>query len=546
MASDARTLVVGFDALDFEYLDRYAENLPTFTRLREAGIQAPLESTHPPWTGSAWPSMYTGTNPSHHGVYDFFAHEGYPDEAAIATRDDVNQPAIWNYLSDAGDRSVVLNVPVTHPAEEIEGALVPGYLATEDTPGSPEGIRSELSNTIDQEYTIYSRAETSTDKDEKLAGYLDLVDLRSRAAAAMLESRDWEFGFVQVQKTDAVFHNFESDRAFQQVYEAADAFLATVLESVDDSVNVVVCSDHGIGHRSGYAIYVNEILREKGLVEGTTDGTESKLSSVKTDLTGEVSDTDEDDGAGMLTRMATSASAGLSRAGISPAAVYSTAQRVGLGPVLDATIPSNLKTATAETVDWRTSMAYCRSGAELGVRINLEGRDPEGIVPPDKYESVREEIITTLEDARTPDGEPAFERVVRREAVYDGPYAEDACDVLFVPNGMNHTIGTKLYGRAFVSVDLYDHEREGVFIANGPDIDSAVDVAGLSLTDVAPLVMGLLDRPVPARMTGQAPTDVLRHDVEEADYGDIPFGTTNEGGTREDEVTERLEDLGYI
>src|SRR6056297_483582 len=114
MSSKHNTVVVGFDALDFRYLDAFESSLPNFERLRSEGVEAPLESTFPPWTGSAWPSMYTGTDPSHHGTYGFFRHDNYPDEGDVVSRADVDAPALWNYCSSEGLSSVVCNVPVTH------------------------------------------------------------------------------------------------------------------------------------------------------------------------------------------------------------------------------------------------------------------------------------------------------------------------------------------------------------------------------------------------------------------------------------------------
>ena len=90
-----RTLVIGFDALDFRYLDAFTDSLPNFSALRSRGVEAPLTSTFPPWTGSAWPSMYTGTDPSHHGVYDFFRFSDGPENASLVSRKDVDTPAIW-------------------------------------------------------------------------------------------------------------------------------------------------------------------------------------------------------------------------------------------------------------------------------------------------------------------------------------------------------------------------------------------------------------------------------------------------------------------
>ena len=131
--------MLGFDALSWRYLDAF--DLPNFESLIDRGVAAPLESTFPPWTGSAWPSMYTGVDPSHHGVYSFFdVAVGYPDEAGLISRNDVQAPALWNYLTAVDRSSAVLNVPVTHPAEPIDGALVPGYLAPEEA----DVLRDEL------------------------------------------------------------------------------------------------------------------------------------------------------------------------------------------------------------------------------------------------------------------------------------------------------------------------------------------------------------------------------------------------------------------
>ncbi|SFB92993.1 Type I phosphodiesterase / nucleotide pyrophosphatase [Halobiforma haloterrestris] len=564
-----KTVVIGLDALDFRYVDRFADATPNLQRLRERGLEARLESTHPPWTGSAWPSMYTGTDPSHHGVYGFFAYDGYPDEAQLVSRTDVRKPALWEYLSHSrdGGRSVVMNVPVTHPAEPIEGALVPGYLAVEDEPGHPEGIRDELSAAIGEEYTIYSRAEVSDDKDAKFEGYLDLIERRRRAAVELVEREEWELAVLQVQKTDAVFHNFERDEAFRRIYAAADRLVGDVLEAVDDdAVNVVVCSDHGIGPVTGYNVHVNEVLRDHGFVETTDETDRPTIGTEKASLVegngsggpgpsqgpGPVDDGAEparngDNGSSPLLEGTVRAGQRLaSRVGVEPADVYAAAERVGLESTLLRLAPDAVKSAATESVDWRNSRAYCADGTRMGVRINVAGREPDGVVPQSAYESTREEIIEILSALETPNGEPVFEYVCRREDLYDGPYVDRAPDVCFLPTDMNHLVSSTLYGRQFVSVDTYNHKRDGVFIGAGPAF-SASGPDRFSLTDVAPIAMALLDRPVPERMTGSVPPGVLSADVRRSDYGDIPYGRATVEPTADDgEVTERLEDLGYL
>ncbi|WP_455449376.1 alkaline phosphatase family protein [Natrinema thermotolerans] len=547
-----KTVVLGFDALDFRYLDRFESSLPNLRRLRDRGLEAPLASTHPPWTGSAWPSMYTGTDPSHHGVYGFFDYDGYPDDGTLVSRSDVRRPALWNYVTSDGGRSVVLNVPITHPAESIDGALIPGYLAAEDEPGHPVGIRDELADAMGEEYTIYSRGELSDDPDEKFEGYLDLVENRRRAAVALLEREEWELAVIQVQKTDAVFHNFDDPDRHRAIYVAADRLAGDVLETVGDDVNVVLCSDHGMGPVTGYGIHVNEILREHGFVAATDEGEAMSMKAEKASLIGaeEGPAGDAADGTGgtatVLERTLHAGRRAASRVGIEPADVYAAAERVGLEEALLRVVPDGARSAASESIDWRASKAYCPDGMRMGVRINLEGREPDGVVPPAEYERVRDEIIELLSGLETPDGEPAFEFVRRREELFGGPYRENAPDVCFLPTDMNHTVSSGLYGRRFVPVETHNHKRDGVFVGAGPGFADATPER-LSLPDVGPIVMGLLDRPIPAVMTGSVPEGLLVDEPPRTEYGDVPYGDSAADRSTDDErVTERLEDLGYL
>lgn len=534
-----RTVVLGFDALSMTYLDEF--DLPAFDALREQGVSAPLRSTFPPWTGSAWPSMYTGVDPSHHGVYSFFDFsKGYPDEATLVDRNDVRAPALWNYLTDAGVDSIALNVPVTHPADEIDGVLVPGYLAPEEAAGYPEGIRDELSEAIGEGYRIYATKETGDADAAMLESYVDLVDHRRLAAQSLLESRDPTVAFFVVQKTDTVFHQFDDLAAFRRVYDAADRFVGAVLDSVEDDVNVVVCSDHGMGPTRGYNVYVNEILREAGFVEATHDGETPTLWENKRQLTSGGSDESPTVG----NRAVSGVARALASVGVQPGDVYAAARRVGADSTLRRLFP-DVGESVAQHVDWAASKAYCRNGPELGVRINLQGREPEGVVSRDEYESVRDRIVETLSGARTPDGGPVFDWVRRRESVYGGPFTDDACDILFEPAGMNHLVATNLLGKRFVPIDKHNHKREGVFIGAGPGFEADTSVDRLGLTDVAPIVMALAGQDVPERMTGSIPSGLLAVPSEIEPYGTIAYGGETTA-TDDGAVEARLEDLGYL
>jgi len=536
----SKTLVIGFDALDFRYLDQFADVLPNFERFRERGGEADLASTFPPWTGSAWPSMYTGTDPSYHGVFDFFDINGYPDDASLVSRHDVQQPAVWEYLTAESVRSVVLNVPVTHPAGEIDGVLLPGYLAPEDAQGYPETVRAEVSEAIGEPYRIYARNEAGGGE-KSVDDYADLIDMRKRAAVHLLDANEWEFSFIQVQKTDSVFHTFDDEAAFERIYRAADELLGAVLDTVDDDVNVIICSDHGMGENTGYSIYPNELLRDHGYLETGTGGTGPQLKHIKTEL----KDSGTDDPGVASAAIASVIERFGSRLPVGTLAAIT--DRLGLTDRIRGMVSPSTIASTSDGIDWGASTAYCQSSPRLGIRLNVEGREPAGVVPEDRYDHVRDAIIALLREIETPDGRDAFGDVSPREAVYDGPYTEDADDILVTPNGMNNNIGTELFGRQFAPIDTHNHKQTGAFLAAGPAIETGAIPERLSLTDVVPISMAALGQPVPERMTGTVPDGLINGPVETARYDDVVEAEPADREQRRDDAMEdRLKHLGYL
>lgn len=538
--SKAPVLFIGLDGVDFRYLDAFQEDLDHINRIREDGIEIPLNSVHPPWTGSAWPSMYTGLDPSRHGVYDFFDYNDVsPDNAEVVTRNSVRAPAIWNYLTELDLQNIVLNMPITHPAEELNGVLVPGYLASKDEDGYPSGIREEISDALGHSYNIYSEYETSEPSSKKIDGYDKLIRERADTAVHLLESKPWDFALIQVQKTDAVFHNSSSKEDFRRIYRAADDLVGRITEVCPPDTNIILCSDHGIGPVTGYTVYVNQLLKNHSFVKGTSGQTSPSLTEVKE---GTESSNEPDQSREFFERF----SGLIQKSRLNPAAIYRIAQKIGIGDQVIEVLPDNIKNSLTRGVDWRESAAYCRSGSEQGIRINVKDRDPDGVVAQNEYENIRSEIIELLMELKTPEGDPVFEYVHRREEIYDGPYCKNACDVLFRTTDMNHMVSPKLYGEVFVPTDSYNHKDTGIFVASGPDINSSWTGDSLSLLDVAPIVFGLLNQPVPEQMVGSVPDGLVTTPVTRTVFDNVSFGTDVSYSQDQDEVTDRLQDLGYL
>ena len=531
-----QTLLVGIDAGCRSVLDPlFAEGaLPNLRSVFEAGAAGPLESQIPPWTPSAWPSLYTGVNPGKHGVFGFLDFDGYDWDVVNATS--VREHALWQLLDRHGLSSVVVNVPVTHPPRAFDGALVPGYTAPESPTCHPEGLLDDVRDAIGG-YRVY--APRGLDEADDVAWYRRLVRMRGEAFRYLADEHDPDFGFLQFQVTDTVFHEYpDDDEKVRAVYEAVDDQLGSVLDDCDPDT-VVVASDHGMGPYSGYEFRANDFLRDQGYVETVRGG--EGMPSWSTIAGNQLRDGET---AGDRDRSLVERGLSLgAKAGITSQRIGAALERVGLDEFVARHVPEDAVRAATEQVDFPNSAAYVRDRIECGVRINLQGREPDGTVPTDRYDSVRNALVDALEGVRTPDGTRVFETVAPREAFFDGPHVEAAPDVVTVPNDFDQFLSAQLRGSQFGTPrEPWNHKRDGIVAAAGTGVAPDVDLASAHLFDVAPTVLATLDVPASDRMDGE-PLPVV-DPVGEQSY---PAYDAGETVTVDDEDVEaRLADLGYI
>ena len=80
-------------------------------------------------------------------------------------------------------------------------------------------------------------------------------------------------------------------------------------------------------------------------------------------------------------------------------------------------------------MDWSRTSAYALGLG--GIYLNLEGREAQGTVKPEKAEELKAAIAGRLSGLVDPArGTVAVRRVRPRQAVYSGPFVEEAPDLL--------------------------------------------------------------------------------------------------------------------
>ena len=124
--------------------------------------------------------------------------------------------------------------------------------------------------------------------------------------------------------------------------------------------------------------------------------------------------------------------------------------------------------------------------------LNLEGREPNGVVSEAEYEETREELITDLESLTGPDGQQVCKRIVKGETVFDGDHDAIAPDLVVIPtDGFDLKSGFSGKDAVFTEGPRNGmHKFENSLLyATDPNLD----LSDANLFDVTPTVLDLID-----------------------------------------------------
>ncbi|MHB8143932.1 MAG: alkaline phosphatase family protein [Thermoleophilia bacterium] len=558
-----KLMILGFDGTSPDLLERWMQegHLPAIKKLVENGAYGPLESVPSMSSAPAWTSFATGKNPGKHGILSFTErnHDSYRYLYVNGTHR--RAETFWKML--CGEHvGCIVNVPMTYPAETINGGMISGLDAPgADSPGicQPESLMRDMvaaNGLYRVTANLTSILRRSGRWDDGADRLLDTMEMRYHHIEYLMDRFDWEIFTVVFGETDNVHHfywkfidanhpayNAEETKLYGgvvlDVYRKMDEIVGHLVEKNPDAT-VLIVSDHGGAVNTRGAEALTDWLHGMDLM------TDKKATSYDPR---HLARRAFDQMAGIGYRLGNKYLSGPTRLKI--------ARRF---PGLSGKVESAVRLGN---VDWSRTRAFC-DGAQDDIWINLEGRDPLGTVPASGYDELCDFIVSELKDAvDIKTGEPVVGRVWRREEAYEGDYVKLAADICIrwkteaVINGIRTRSSPP--GRPALHYDWPietpsgGHRFEGVLIANGPRIASGTIVRGARLMDVAPTVLYFFGEEVPEDFDGKVIEGIFEPAHLKANpprYG----GAARQAAAQEDiyseedsEVIEqRLRDLGYI
>ncbi len=559
----AKVVILGLDGATFDLIHPWvqAAKLPHFARLLNRGVAGRLRSTIPPMSPPAWNSFMTGMNPGKHGIYDFTGRKPHSYETHFINASWRRAPTMWQHLSQVGKRVAILSVPFTYPPDKVNGYMVSGM----DAPGvaglvdrsatyPPELCDDITANVGD--YPMGPNLFGYTDPAEMVDAALRTIEKKAAAARYVYHKDDWDLFMFVLGETDAASHRFwrygdpasplrddtawnaKVTNALLTIYQKADEVIGQFMALARPDTTVIVMSDHGNGGNSDKAVYLNRWLESQGLLRFRALHGVLKAGIERTKQLG---------------------------LRLLPPNVKRAIYRL-------TNIPDMVESwARFSAIDWRQTQAYSEETPYYpSVWINLQGREPMGIVAPHDYEQVCDHIVAQLTAWRNPySGEKMIKRVHRREELYAGPHVDKAPDLtieweldhgysyLFRPStGLRRPPVHQLKAEERRRVKSGDHRDEGILLATGPHFIRPGEIKEASILDLAPTILYLLGLPIPPEMDGHVLTQLfpddylsqhpIQHGLNGGSGAEFDDTQRDYSAAEEEAIRARLQGLGYI
>lgn len=464
-----RVAFVGVDSADPDLIRTWAAagHLPTFRKLLDESLTAPVDPPVGSFVGSLWPSMTTAVNPGRHGVHSWeqLVPGTYDVDRFLAGRGNAATP-FWVALARAGRRVALLDVPLAGRTPDFDGVEVlewGGHDPEEGFRTQPAALAEEIRRIVGMP-AVQGNCNAQRDEAAHVRFRDDLVDgvrLRTRLHRLLLAREDWDLFVTVYGESHCVGHQawHLHDPAHEahdpamaarvgdpllDVYRAIDASLADLLARLGPEAAVLVFASHGMRAHHEPTHLLDAMLERIERVRAR----------------------------GRLHRL------------------------LGRAPV-DVDAPPRPR---AE----RDHFAIQNNQVDGAIRLNLIGREPAGRIRPGREaDAVCARLaadLATFVDVDT--GQPILDRVVRTRDVCHGPLTDRLPDlwVLWRKGGRIRGVRSPLAGEIlgeFPGTRTGDHLPEGLLLARAPHLRAGALGRRLGVMDLAPTLTAMLGVPLP-------------------------------------------------
>lgn len=268
-----RMVIIGLDGMPFGLMHKFAQDgtMPNFGELVRHGTFRQMASSLPEISSVAWSSIITGKNPGEHGVFGFTDIAPGTYRLTFPNFRSLQAIPFWE-REDAG-RSIIINVPMTFPAREMNGVLIAGFVALDLERATWPPSLLPLLHKLDY------RVDVDSQKAHQSLGLFlqDLAEtLQARIAAYrhLWHHEEWDTFMLVFTGTDRLAHFLwdayeDSQHRFHQDFvshfQQIDQIIGEIASSLQPGDRLLMLSDHGF-EKVKQNVFINFALQEHGFL----------------------------------------------------------------------------------------------------------------------------------------------------------------------------------------------------------------------------------------------------------------------------------------
>lgn len=452
-----KTIILGIDGMDFDLFNKWKEELPNLRSISNIGYAGYLESVYPADSISAWTTIFTGKDPSEHGLLYTINYLDNNKKLDIDA-DILRGNTFWDYASKSGKRVCIVNPFLAYPPWEVNGNFVSGPVFIS---GQVDAYPKELLNKYDVP-EMGGIVDFPTKKE--LRSFIDRTTINTNKLAeygySLFKLENWDIFFITFLTLDRIKHflwryqdiddptypgKTEFGESVKDFYKLFDSIVGKFINLAGADGNIVVISDHGHQRRCYRLFNLNEYLRRNNYL--IADIPKIKYFSPKY----------------WIERLKSNALSMISRYDLEDYAARIVKYIPKKSSLKKSTYITNFKTSYAYT-----DVEFSGKNPSVGVRLNKDRITESNF----DLEQHREKLIKELSNIRDPrTNENISLWVKKREEVYSGKFIDRYPDILIQFNP-NYGVDFELFGELFVNSTTHKkisggHTKNGVFFFSG-------------------------------------------------------------------------------
>lgn len=469
---DPKVFVIGLDCAPPELMfDQWREELPNFNKLMSAGVYGELYSSTPAITVPAWSSMTSSKDPGVLGFYGFRNRRDHTYENRfIATSLAVKEKRVWDILGEAGKMCTVVGVPQTYPVKPINGHLISSFLTPSTTSPTvqwtyPAELRQEVEQLLAPEtYDVDVPQFRTENKDYLLKQIHDMTRKRFKVLRYLLDNKPWDFFMFVEMGVDRIHHGMW---AHHDVTHHKHDPNSPYVNAIRDYYRYV---DQEVG------TLLARLPEETHVIVVSDHGVKKMEGGI---------------------------------------CINEWLRREGYLVLKEEPPAGELTSLDKLAVDWEKTTVWGDGGYYSRIFLNVQGREPQGTIPPEEYEAFRNRVAEHICSIPDPDGNPIGTVVFKPEEIYRQVNGVAPDLIVYLGNLSWRSVGSLGHGDIYTfendtGPDDANHAENGIYIYKPP----AGNLGGRrlpahQLMDFAPTVLNLFGLPVPADMQGK----IINHEA---------------------------------